>query len=647
MIEPQAPPRQLLPPARVWIPGALAILVLTVAVYIPSIRGDYVWDDDVHLFENPHMTKPGGFAKLWTDAQFYYPLTSTAFWIERRVFGDVDKPPGEIDTTPYHLVNVLLHAANSILLWLLLWRLAVPGAWVAGAVFALHPVNVQSVAWITELKNCQSGFFYLLALHAWVGFRERDRWSWFAGTVALFIGALLSKTSTVVLPFALIAIDLWRREKIDVKNLAQWLCFFALSLAAGLLTVYLHREHVSSTAEFLDTYPERIVIAGKAVWFYLSKAFWPTNLSFVYPRWEIDASSIASYFPFAAVVFVSIVLLAAWRRIGRAPFVAWAYYVCALIPVMGFFKMYYTRYSYVADHWQYLALMGWAAFVVGAVAHVLKKVRAKYGVTALAMGATAAACVLAILMTLSWRQAGVYAGPRQLWEDVLAKNPDSWMAHNNYANDLRDEANRLRESGQLERANALYFRAIEHYDRALALRPNFGEAHFNKSLALLAHERYAEAYFHLQETLKLNAVHAPVYYNLANLEALQGRISEAHDHYEAAIRLNPDYAEAHRDLGLLYIRQNDFENARAHLERSLEIDPNQSSVLANLGGVTMKLGEIETAKGYLEAAIRIDPKNALAHYHLSKALALLGDNQAAQAHGNEALRLAPDRFAEK
>jgi tetratricopeptide (TPR) repeat protein len=608
--------------------GALAILLAAFAAYWPSLHGEYLWDDDMHVFENPHMTSSGGLRQLWSVDAFYYPLTSTTFWAARRLFGGIDTPPDQINTTPYHALNILLHGINSILLWLLARRMRVPVAWAAGALFALHPVNVQSVAWITELKNCQSGLFYLLALHAWVRYRQGGRAANFVCSLVMFAAALLSKTSTVVLPFAIAAIDLWRGEKIGKALALKWAPFFGLSLAAGLLTVVFHRQQVESVADFTETLPERVIIAGRAVWFYLGKAVWPVNLAFVYPRWEIDSSNALAYLPAAGVVAVFAVLFAARKRIGNAPIIAWGYYVAALLPILNFFKMYYTRYTYVADHWQYLALMGLVMFLCGAAADALERIsdsgkrRAIAGITC--------ASVVAVFAVATWRQSHVYSGPAALWQDTLAKNPNSWMPRNNYGVILRRE-------GRLDEAMALYRESV-------ALRPSFWEAQFNLGNLLRQRGDLQGAYACYLEVIKYNPTNHEAYYQLGTVDAQLGRTDAAMANYSKAIDLKKGFALAHEKLAMIHLVRNEIDLAEKQFKLALEADGKLTGALANLGEIHRSRGEFSAAETLLRRAIAADPDYALAHYSLAQTLNALGRAAEAQTYLAEAARLDPARF---
>ena len=268
---------------RAWL--ALAgIYVAVAAAYFPALRGGLLWDDDAHL-TRPELRSLSGLGRIWFElgaTQQYYPILHTAFWVEHRLWGDA--------TLGYHLINVLLHATAAGLFFLLLRRLAVPGAWLAGLIFALHPVGVESVAWISEQKNTLSTVCYLLAAWAILDFDStRRRRSYLLGLV-LFALALLSKSVTATLPAALLVVYWWRRGRLSWrKDILPLLPFFALALAAGLFTAWVERHVLGAEgADYALGFPARCLLAGRVVWFYLGKLLWPANLIFIYPRWEVS-----------------------------------------------------------------------------------------------------------------------------------------------------------------------------------------------------------------------------------------------------------------------------------------------------------------------------------------------------------------------
>jgi 4-amino-4-deoxy-L-arabinose transferase-like glycosyltransferase len=404
---------------------ALVLVIVTFAAYQPTWHAGFIWDDDDHLTANPAMTVPHGLKMIWSSLAVsrYYPLTLTTFWAQRRLWG--------LHPLPYHLVNVLFHAANGVLVFFILRRLRMPAAWLAAMVWALHPVNVESVAWITELKNTQSGLFFFLSVLCFLRFDAgAARRRWYVLALVCGLAALLSKPSTVVLPLALLLCVWWERRSWRRADILRIAPFFILALGMSALTVIEQRGHIQreGAAEWNLGMTDRLAVAGKAVWFYASKLVWPARLTFVYPRWNLDVGSFWSWLPLAGLV-VGGVLLGVRRRQSwaRAGLFGCGFFVLALLPVLGFVNIYYFRYSYVADHFQYLACLGLISLVASTGAAICERA----GPRGRDWGVLAAAIALLILGASTWRQARIYQDMETLWGDTLTKNPRCWMAHDN------------------------------------------------------------------------------------------------------------------------------------------------------------------------------------------------------------------------
>src|ERR1039458_2811048 len=265
---------------RDWLLGLLLVLA-TLMAYQPAWHGQRLWDDEAHLTQ-PELRSLNGLARIWTDVgatQQYYPLSFTAFWVQHRLWDD--------SILGYHLVNILLHCLSAMLFLTILRQLEAPGAWLAAALFALHPVHVESVAWMSQLKNTLSGLLYLSSVLAYLGFDRTRKKGLYALALGLFVLALLSKTATVTLPAALLVVFWWKRGRLSWKQDALPLVpFFVAGLAAGLVTVLLERSlYGARGAEFGFPFIERCLIAGHAIWFHLGKLLWPADLLFIYPRW--------------------------------------------------------------------------------------------------------------------------------------------------------------------------------------------------------------------------------------------------------------------------------------------------------------------------------------------------------------------------
>lgn len=513
-----------------------ALFAAVFLAYLPVWRAGFVWDDDAHLTP-PALRSLTGLARIWIEpgaTQQYYPLLHSLFWLEHRLWGGA--------ALGYHLANLALHAAAAGLFGLLLGRLLAPapaglaagherrrGAgveWLAAAVFALHPVHVESVAWISEQKNTLSAVFYLGAALAWLRFdadrRRRHYWVAFA----LFGLGLLTKTVVATLPAALLVLAWWRRGRVDwrqdVRPLLPW---FVLGATAGLFTAWVESHLIgASGAAYELSAVQRGLLAGRAVWFYLGKLLWPADLVFIYPRWTIEPARVLHWLPLAGAVAVTGLLW--WRRArSRAPLAAWLLFGGTLFPVLGFFNVYPFIYSFVADHFQYLASLGVITLAVAALVRAPRWIR----------GGAAAALLLA-LGTLTWRQSGAYRDAETLYRATLDRNPGCWMAWNNLGF--------LQLTGTGRNAEA-----ITHLEQALRLRPDYPEAHGNLGLALTRAGRPAEAVPHLQESLRLKPGPYQTHNNLGIALASSGRPAEALAAFRTAAALNPTLPNIQENWG--------------------------------------------------------------------------------------------------
>jgi tetratricopeptide (TPR) repeat protein len=592
-----APPAQTaFQPELLWTAALLVGAVLI--VYFPALSGKFLWDDAAHV-TRANLRSLYGLWRIWFDlgaTQQYYPLLHSAFWFEHKLWGDA--------SAGYHLINILLHAADACLLLLILRRLKIPGAALAAALFALHPVYVESVAWITEQKNTLSALFYFSAALVYLRFDVERRAALYGIALALFVLGLLTKTVTATLPGALLVVFWWQHGRLswrrDVTPLLPW---FALGAVAGLFTAWVERALIGAQgAPFEFTLAQRFLLAGRVIWFYLGKLIWPADLLFIYPRWEVDPAAWWQYlFPLAAVALTGTLWVV--RERVRAPLAGFLFFIGSLFPVLGFFNVYPFIFSFVADHFQYLASVGIIVVVAAATAATLERAPPR-------AGQAACAIVLALLAFLTWRQSRMYRDPIALYQATLVKNPGCWMCSNNIGMVLADSG-RQRE-------------AIPYYEQTLRIRPDLPQAHNNLGNALFQTARAPEALGHYQEALRLKPNYFEAHNNLGAVLSHMGMTAEAQKEFEAALRLNPDFTAARENLVDIYnqlgntlLQTGLASEAVEYYRRALKLGPDSVEAHNNLGVALFRMGRMSEAKREYEAALRLKPDFAAARANLS------------------------------
>ncbi len=629
---------------KVLAAGCLFLLIL--AAYLPVFRAGFVWDDDSWVWANPHVRGERPILRVWHTDEApgqNYPLTSTFFWAQARLWG--------FGPFGYHLLNVLLHSADAALLWLVLRRLKLRGAWLAAAFFGLHPINVESVAWVTEAKNVLSAFFLLLSLLAFLRWAEGGRRGWYPASLALYLLALSAKTFVAVFPFALFVLRWYRGERLGRRTVAAVSPFLLLSLIAGAYTWRLEVVHVGARGEaWALSFAERLLVAGRAFWFYLAQIVFPARLSFVYPRWEISTGAASAWlFPgLAAALFALLWLL---RRARRGPLAAAALYAVLLAPSLGFVSFFAQIYSFVADHYAYLA----SAAPLAAAAWLVRGLPARFV-------RPAGAALLAVLFFLTARQAGRYRSSQILFRDVLEKNPSCWLARNNLANELFAEGKT--EEALAELAAALSARPgdpriLSNLGHALLRTGRIGEAEQRLREAITADPAFAparhllgllffeggrpeEAIREYEEAVRLDPRNGEALNDLAEALIARGRTAEAAPYLERAIRLRPAYPEAHNNRGIAFSRMGLLEAAIREYDEAIRLRPDYAEAHYNAGIDLDGLGRLAEAEERYRRALEIRPSYAEAHANLGVTLFRLGRTAEAAAEFREALRIRPD-----
>jgi tetratricopeptide (TPR) repeat protein len=605
-----------------WLLGLL-LVGATILFYQKAGQAGYIWDDDIYVTGNKLLAAPDGLRRIWFSLDSpsqYFPLVYTTFRFEHSLWG--------LSPAGYHWVNILLHAANALLLWRLLRILRVPGAWLAAAIFALHPVQVESVAWITERKNVLMGFFFLLALLCWTRFLEADargKWKAYALALLFCLLALFSKTTACTMPAALVLILWWKKIRIDWRRLVQIVPFVLLGLGMGLVTIWWERYHQGTQGQLFEIgWAERMLVASRALCFYMGKLLWPAHLSFNYPRWTLSAARVTDFLWPAAIAVVGIVIYFCRRVLGRGPEVAAIFFVATLSPMLGFIMLYTFRYSFVADHYQYLACIGPIALVAAGLTTGWEALgKAPRLFAQLLCGA-----LLFSLGATTWQQSAAYKDLDSLWQATIAENPKSWMAYNNLGL-------RLAQAGRLDEA-------IVRYQEALELNPQFAEAYYNMGNALLRVGRADDAVANYKKALELEPRMAAAYANLAAIRLSAGRREEAMTYLNKALELEPGNAATHGRMADVLFRAGRFEESIAHYQTAVQLAPDDIALLSSLGQALAETGRVEEAVAPFRRVVELCPRAAEAHYNLGNALLHSGHITEAIEQFNQALEINPN-----
>jgi tetratricopeptide (TPR) repeat protein len=618
------------------------LLACTIIAYLPAIHSGFIWDDDDNVTNNACLRNLGGLAAIWLKpgaTQQYYPLTHTSFWVEYHLWG--------LRPAPYHVTNVLLHAAAALALWRVLVRLSVPGAGLAAAVFLLHPVCVESVAWITQRKNTLSELCCLLAVWAYLRFdppqspRPSDRrWRWYGLAAVLFLMALWSKTTTVTLPAALAVVYWWKRPKMVWGSFWPLLPLLAAAVGMGAVTAWVERAYLGATGpEWELTAVQRVLVAGRIVWFYAAKLLWPHPLMFIYPRWTIDPSVWWWYLCPVSLLAALGALVLMRRRIGKGPAAAALMFCILLVPVLWFISGYATLFSYVADHWLYLACPVLIALVCAALARIAARLRIPGQLGRDVLGAV----ILVVLGAMTWQQAEIYRDSETLWQDTLRQNPDCWLAHSNLATLYHITYYRAEAARNPAAAQAALEKAAAHCLRVVQLRPNVASSQYSLGVVYADLGRHIEAIACFRKALACSRGHpsedAVVHLALARSLVSAGHVDEGIAHYREALTLRPKLVEASHYLAVTLINEGRWNEAEVVLRQALAMGAVIPEIRTDLAVTLEKKGDLAGAAECYRTLLAADPHDGLAHRHLAMVLAKLGKTEEATAEFNESIRL--------
>ena len=632
-----------------------AFIFLWVAIaYFPSTQNGYIWDDDIHSKIAPVFYEQGFFKGLyiiWFDTKtffqhypHYYPLIHTTYLIEYHFFG--------MEPMIYHITNILLHALVSVVLYLLLRRLRLPVAFAAALLFAIHPVHVESVAWISERKNVLSGFFCLLSallFMRWHDKREEGKNSLFLYFMSwgAFALALMAKTVVATMPFALILI-LWWKQHTFKKSVLRLTPFMTLAILMGVVAIYLEQEKGGAMGKAWDlSFLERSIIAGKAICFYIGKIIFPHKLTFIYPRWQIDASAVWQYM-FPILFFAS--LYALWKirfTYGRGPLVAILVFSGTLFPALGFLNVFPMQFSFVADHFQYMASIPLIILLTSSCHSVLKNLDPKLSYILLLV-------VVVFFAPNTWGLQAKYKNKETLWKNTIERNPGAWIAYGNLGAQYYNDKD-------YEKAYSYLKRSTEINPKHIIALNNLAQVHLNLFKKLHDQKHLIEAIIVAQQAQKqgqLELAYLKEKYNreklalehittrriLGDIQKEQGDLEGAIKHYKDVLTLNPSNLEGLNRMAGIHIIKKEYKNALVYIERSLKIKERQHETWSNLGVVYYKLGQIERATAAFKTSIQLDTdkKLGIAYYYLGIIETLNQNYKKSIMYFEQAIQLASD-----
>ncbi|MBF0277710.1 MAG: tetratricopeptide repeat protein [SAR324 cluster bacterium] len=601
------------------------MVILTLTAYYPASQADSIMDDINFFIDDPLMTDANGLQRIWfhpldhNNVWPYLPMTRTTFWLERQIWG--------LNLQVTHWINILIHLSSALLLWQILQNLKIRGAWWVGMLFALHPIYVQSVAWIAERKNVLAAIFYLLCLWAYLHFDQKKNWRWYWLTLLLFLCALFSKTSTIMLPAIMIFCRFWMKRSWKRTDLVILASYFLIAAGIGFIRIQFELRYFGAANPLLSLdLSQRFLIAGHVPFFYLSKLAFPYPLVFTYSKWNIDPSQFSMALPLISVVLTAGFLLLKFHSWGRPLFLGLGAFLAALFPVLGFFNNAWTQFSYVADHWVHLPSI--PILILGTLAmfwvsdRLIKNKRAAIHYIPIFAGGS----LVAIMSGLTWNQSALYENHKTLWNATLHHNPESWVAYlelgreslqaENLQEALRyfEETLKRQESSNAYLNRAVTYFHLQQYDqaiadnnRALQIQPKFAGAYHNRGFIYAHLKRYQIAIMDYNEALKHNPRFTNAYYNRGNAYMLLKQPLKAIEDYKTALKFKPDYIKVHHNLGLAYLQLKRYEDAIQNFNQAIRFDPEYPEAYHNRGIANFYLKQYEQALQDYEQALLIKP----------------------------------------
>ncbi len=588
----------VLPGWKLALLHAAIIIVAGVWIYWPALYGDWIWDDVMYFSQNPLLNDPARLWKAWFQpGSFieYYPIEQTVQWAQWRLWGD--------DTIGYHLTNVCLHLLSAFLVWRVLSKFGLRLAWVGGLIFAIHPMMVESVAWISEFKNTLSLPPFLLAMCAWIDYEERRQPRDYFLALALFLVAMLCKISAAPFPAVILLYAWWKRGRIGWRDGLACAPFLLISVVLGLLTSwsgawYMHSQLKNPAVVDVGGFFSRLALAGQALSFYFAKCFWPVGPLPIYPMWKVDPASPVQYLPWLVLAGVVYWL---WRRReswGRHVLLGLGFFILTLAPFLGFIPISYMSFTWVMDHFLYVPIIGLIGIVVAGIERV--DARLARSVHPLSTGILTA--IMALLAFESHWYAAAFTGEETFWTYAVERNPGAWLPH-------IDLGKSLLLAGKPEQAK-------EHFDTVIRLEPELAEPYVNLAGALTQLGRVPEAVEALRQSLKRDPFSAEAHNDMGVLLAQTGHTAEALRDFELALRGHPFYAEAHNNMGNTLLLAGHLPEAIGQFQAALQIDPRLGEARDNLGLALAQTGRVAEAIEQFQKALQINPNDEKARASL-------------------------------
>lgn len=590
---------------RSWLPQVLLIAGLTFWIYWPALRGDFIWDDDWYITTNPLLSSWAGLWKFWFQPGSwvdYYPIQETVLWTQWQLWGK--------ETLGYHLTNVFLHIVSALLVWRLLGKFGLRLAWLGGLMFAIHPAQVESVAWISEMKNTLSLPFFLLAMGSWIDYEEHKNRRDYQWALGWFIVGMLCKITMAPFPAVILLYAWWKRGRVgwnDVKAIGP---FVLISLVLGMTTIVVGNVYRANGLAQPEIFPTggilyRLDGVGLITSVYFARCFLPVDLLTVYPQWPVDPGAWIEYLPWLVLPGIVYVLWKKRQGWGRHVLLGIGFFLLTLAPFLGFILVSYMSFTWVMDHYLYLPIIGLIGLVVAGLGDLTARLP-----RLTAFATVIGALVMALMAWESHAFAGLYVNDETLWGHTLQRNPDVWLAHH-------DLGCNLIEKGR-------YAEAIGHLNEVVRLNPGFDDGHYNLGLALDKMGRTSEAQAEYQESIRLNPRQTKPYVNLAAIQKRNGHLDEAERLLRLAQNIDPRDGLVATDLGGILFQTKRVPEAIALYGRAVEFNPDSAQLNYNLGNAELQTGQLAEAVQHLRAAVTLDPSLAQAHENLGSALAQTG-----------------------